>query len=111
MLKRMIRLFFIGSMVSLALTTNVALSEDYNNVDWQNPLVLGINKLPPRNTAWPCPDAASAWKSNYDTSPWMHSLNGQWSFHWEPNTRTRPDNFYETNFDASKWDKITELHP
>ena len=107
MLKRVIRLFFIGSMVSVVLTTNAALSQDYNNADWQNPLVLGINKLPPRNTAWPCPDAASAWKSNYDKSPWIHSLNGQWSFHWETNPQRRPDKFYETDFDASKWDKIT----
>jgi len=106
MLKHMIRLFLIGSVVRLVLATNAAPFQDYRNADWQNPLVLGVNKLPPRNTAWPCPDAASAWKSNYDTSPWMHSLNGQWSFHWEPNPQTRPDNFYEINFDASKWDKI-----
>jgi hypothetical protein len=32
-------------------TSNAVLSQNYNNADWQNPLVVGINKLPPRNTA------------------------------------------------------------
>src|SRR3954468_13230203 len=43
--------------------------------DWENPRVFGRNKLPPRNAAWPCPDAISAWSSNYDSSPWVRSLN------------------------------------
>jgi hypothetical protein len=58
------RLFLLSSMLGLVFTSNAVLSEDYNNTDWQNPLLVGINKLPPRNTAWPCPDAESAWKSN-----------------------------------------------
>jgi len=74
--------------------------------DWENPLVLGINKLPPRNPAWPCPDSASGWKSDYDHSPWVKSLDGNWNFHWSPNPDSRPNNFFAPNFDASGWKQI-----
>ena len=80
--------------------------QDYSRADWQNAQVLGINKLPPRNTAWPCPDASSGWKSDYDTSPWLLSLNGRWSFHWSPDPQSRPESFYQLGFDSSNWDKI-----
>jgi beta-galactosidase len=80
---------------------------NYDNADWQNQAVFGINKLPPRNTAWPCPDTASAWKSNYDYSPWVQSLNGSWSFSWAPDPDSRPKNFFSPDFDASKWKNIT----
>ncbi|MCU0747969.1 MAG: hypothetical protein MUF13_00280, partial [Akkermansiaceae bacterium] len=43
--------------------------------EWQDPQVFEVNKLPPRNSAWPCPDSESAWKSTYDHSPWVRSLN------------------------------------
>ncbi|HEY8965176.1 MAG TPA: hypothetical protein VIM58_01960, partial [Candidatus Methylacidiphilales bacterium] len=51
-------------------------------LEWQDPVVFGVNKLPPRAPAWPNPDAASGWKSDYDHSPWVQSLDGDWAFHW-----------------------------
>lgn len=101
------RLFLLGAILSIVAAVRGASDEDYSKADWQNPQVLGINKLPPRNTAWPCPDASSGWKSNYDTSPWLVSLDGHWSLHWSPDPKSRPEKFYEPGFDASKWDKIT----
>jgi beta-galactosidase len=74
--------------------------------DWQDPRVIGVNKLPPRNSAWPCPDSASAWKSNYDHSPWVRSLNGDWQFHWSPDPDARPVDFFEPEFDATDWKRI-----
>ena len=74
--------------------------------DWENPFVLGINKLPPRCPAWPCPDAESGWKSDYDDSPWVRSLNGKWSFHWSPDPGSRPQDFFSSGFDASAWKQI-----
>src|SRR5258708_33949058 len=75
--------------------------------DWENPLVFGINKLPPRCPAWPCPDAESGWKSSYDFSPWVQSLNGDWAFHWSPDPGSRPANFFATDFNASDWKQIS----
>jgi beta-galactosidase len=74
--------------------------------DWENPLVFGHNKLPARNAAWPCPDATTALASNYDVSPWIRSLNGEWAFHWSPDPATRPEKFFASDFDASRWHTI-----
>ena len=75
--------------------------------EWENPLVFGINKLPPRNPAWPCPDTMSGWKSDYDHSPWVKSLDGNWNFCWSPNPDSRPKNFFAPDFDASGWKQIS----
>ncbi len=75
--------------------------------DWENPLMLGINKLPPRATSWPHPDAESARTGDYDHSPWVRSLNGRWSFNWVPTPAERPDGFYREDYDASSWGLIT----
>ncbi|MDB4924690.1 glycoside hydrolase family 2 TIM barrel-domain containing protein [Mucilaginibacter sp.] len=91
----------------LPVTHLFAQAQNYDNADWQNPAVFGINKLPARNVAWPCPDTVSGWKSDYDHSPWVQSLNGSWDFSWVPNPDARPANFFATDFDASKWKKIT----
>ena len=74
--------------------------------EWENPQIFGISKLPPRNPAWPCPDADSAWRSDYDHSPWVKSLNGNWQFHWSPDPASRPANFFQTNYNASAWAQI-----
>lgn len=86
--------------------SSTSAAENYDQAEWQNPRIFGINKLPPRFTAWPCPDAESAWQSSYDRSPWVKSLNGAWDFHWAPDPDHRARGFYELNFDASAWKHI-----
>lgn len=68
--------------------------------------IIGIGKLPPRGTTWPCPDAASAKISHSGDSPWVKSLNGQWKFHGCPRPELRPARFYEPGFDSSAWKEI-----
>ena len=84
----------------------VAGAQTYEGAAWQNPAVLGIEKLPPRNSAWPCPDSESGWRSDYDHSPWVRSLDGRWAFHWAPDPDHRPQRFFEPGFDASGWKTI-----
>jgi beta-galactosidase len=84
-----------------------AQTQTYDNADWQNQAVFGINKLPARNTAWPCPDGRSAWQSDYDHSPWVLSLNGQWAFNFSSDPDHRPANFFDTGFNAAQWKSIT----
>lgn len=48
----------------------------YDDAEWQNPEIFGINKLAPRNSSWPNPDAASGWISDYTTSPCL-SFRGE----------------------------------
>ena len=91
----------------LLLRAWVALGESPGTPEWENPLVFGINKLPPRCAAWPCPDASVARNSSYDNSgPWVRSLDGIWDFHWSPDPTNRPVSFFQPGFKMEGWKKI-----
>ena len=67
--------------------------------DWENPAVLGINKLPYHATL----QLPSKQKECQE----IVSLDGEWRFHWSRNPEERPADFYRENYDVSRWDKIT----
>ncbi len=75
--------------------------------DWENPEIFEINRLPPRNPVWPCPDLPTALAGNYDSSPWLLSLNGRWRFNWVPQPEERPRDFFLPEYDSSDWDTLT----
>ena len=66
--------------------------------DWENPAVLGINKLPYHATLQ-LPSREKDCKE-------IVSLDGQWLFHWSPNPEERPEDFYREDYDVSQWGKI-----
>lgn len=66
--------------------------------DWENPHVLGINKLPYHSTL----QMPSAEREHPDIV-W---LDGRWSFHWSPDPWSRPVGFERDDYDVSAWDKI-----
>jgi len=68
------------------------------NRDWENPAVLGINKLPYHATL----QLPSKWKDCKE----IVSLDGEWLFHWSRNPSERPAEFYKEDYDVSSWDKI-----
>ena len=67
--------------------------------DWENPAVLGINKLPYHATL----QMPSKWKECRE----IVSLDGQWQFHWSRNPEERPALFFLEDYDVSGWDRIT----
>ena len=67
--------------------------------DWENPAVLGINKLPYHATLQ-LPSKQKECKE-------IVSLDGQWLFHWSRKPEERPVDFYREDYDVSGWDKIT----
>ena len=67
--------------------------------DWENPAVLGINKLPYHATL----QLPSKWKDCRE----IVSLDGQWRFHWSKDPESRPVDFYREDYDVSGWDNIT----
>ena len=67
--------------------------------DWENPAVLGINKLPYHATLQ-LPSKEKECKE-------IVSLDGQWFFHWSRNPEERPVEFYREDYDVSQWGKIT----
>ena len=68
-------------------------------MDWENPAVLGINKLPYHATLQ-LPSKQKECKE-------IISLDGQWLFHWSRKPEERPADFYREDYDVSSWDKIT----
>ena len=67
--------------------------------DWENPHVLGINKLPYHTTL----QLPSKWIDCHE----IMSLDGQWKFHWSKDPDSRPMDFYREDYDVSGWDEIT----
>ena len=67
--------------------------------DWENPHVLGINKLPYHATL--------QLPSKEKECEEIVSLDGQWRFHWSRNPEERPALFYKEDYDVSQWDFIT----
>ena len=66
--------------------------------DWENPAVLGINKLPYHATL----QLPSKWKD----CPEIVSLDGEWLFYWSRNPEERPMGFEREDYDVSQWHKI-----
>ncbi|MBS1701128.1 MAG: DUF4981 domain-containing protein [Armatimonadetes bacterium] len=77
-----------------------------NLLEWQDPQVVGVNKLPPRAEAIPFADANSAIEADRDKSPFYKSLNGNWKFWWCGRPADRPVDFYKTDFNDNTWKTI-----
>ena len=67
--------------------------------DWENPAVLGINKLPYHATLQ-LPSKEKECKE-------IVSLDGEWKFRWSRNPEERIVDFYREDYDVSQWGKIT----
>ncbi len=93
-------------IIILGLLVNLSLFSAQSN-DWENPEIIGINKLLPRATAMVYPDIKSALHSPREGSSFYKSLNGVWKFNWVEKPADRPADFYRNDFDASGWDEIT----
>ena len=86
------RLLFLFAMTILSLSS---VAQEH---DWENPAVLGINKLPYHSTLQ-LPSRQKECKE-------IVSLDGQWHFRWSPNPDERPMGFEAADYDVSRWDKI-----
>ena len=75
------------------LSALLALTAQAQPHDWENPAVLGINKLPYHATL----QLPSKWKE----CPEIVSLDGRWKFHWSKDPESRPANFYREDYDVS----------
>ena len=86
--------------ILIILTSVLSLSAQAQEVhEWENPHVLGINKLPYHATL----QLPSKWKECKE----IISLDGRWKFHWAKDPDARPAEFYREDFDVSGWDDIT----
>jgi beta-galactosidase len=74
--------------------------------EWENPEIFGINKEPARATALPYSNEQQAIADVYSASPYYQSLDGTWKFNWHKKPADKPEGFYKTGYDVSKWDNI-----
>ncbi|MEO5891871.1 MAG: glycoside hydrolase family 2 TIM barrel-domain containing protein [Ferruginibacter sp.] len=74
--------------------------------DWENPAKVDENKEGPRASFMLYNSKATAVKDDYTASPFYQSLNGTWKFHYTASYKDRPVNFYQTNFNDSRWDNL-----
>ena len=96
-------MFFVGFQGAKAQPTQVL---PQGLIEWKDPQVVGVNKLPPRAEAIPYADVAGALEADRDKSPFYKSLNGDWKFWWCGRPADRPQDFYKTDFDDTKWKTI-----
>ncbi|UKK55951.1 glycoside hydrolase family 2 TIM barrel-domain containing protein [Prevotella communis] len=85
--------------VLVVLVALLALQTQAQTHDWENPAVLGINKLPYHATLQ-LPSKQKECKE-------IISLDGQWLFHWIRKPEERPADFYKEDYDVSQWKKIS----
>ena len=83
--------FIIASVLTIS-------AQAQQSRDWENPHVLGINKLPYHATLQ-LPSKESECKE-------IISLDGQWQFHWAKDPESRPVGFERDDYDVTQWDKI-----
>lgn len=70
--------------------------------DWENPQVVGINKLPARATMYSFASTTQASKVGKEHSSRVQSLNGSWQFNWSAKPADVPKHFLDPNFKAWK---------
>ncbi|HZL10325.1 MAG TPA: glycoside hydrolase family 2 TIM barrel-domain containing protein [Prolixibacteraceae bacterium] len=73
--------------------------------DWEDQSVIGRNKLPARATSYSFASEELALKGDR-TQSGMISLNGEWDFHFEADSKNRPMDFFSGEEKITGWDKI-----
>ncbi len=86
-------------LLLLALTLALGAQAQTAAHDWENPQVIGINKLPYHATL--------QLPSREGECQEIVSLDGQWYFHWAKDPESRPAGFEREDYDVSQWDQIT----
>lgn len=76
-------------------------------LDWENPEVFNVGQEKPRAYFIPYASESQQRLGNREASPYFHSLNGSWKFNYSPSPLARPTEFFQQDFDASQWGKIT----
>ncbi|MDD2305203.1 MAG: glycoside hydrolase family 2 TIM barrel-domain containing protein [Prolixibacteraceae bacterium] len=73
--------------------------------DWEDQSVIGRNKMPARATSYSFSSEDLALKGDRSQARLL-SLNGEWMFHFEADSKNRPMDFYSSEAKVSGWDKI-----
>lgn len=97
----MMRLYLVAA---LALISAGVIGADVP--DWEDPLMIGMNKEPGHATLMPYATVEAALGCDRTASKYYLSLNGRWRFNWVQRPAHRPVDFYKTDYDDQTWDTI-----
>ncbi|KMT64860.1 glycoside hydrolase [Catenovulum maritimum] len=73
--------------------------------DWENPAIIGINRLPTRANPYSYDTATDALTLDRENAL-MHSLNGQWQYRYQEDDEKIDQTFVNPDFDTSSWATI-----
>lgn len=73
---------------------------------WQDPSIVGINKLSPRAEFSSYGRIEDAVAVVPEKSPWLKSLNGNWKLSWSSRPSDAPVNFFQPSYDDTAWKTI-----
>jgi beta-galactosidase len=88
--------FFLGLHAASSFAAN----------DWEDPEMIGRNKLAPTATMFRFDTPEQAITGNHDSSPYVKLLDGTWKFKFVKTPDERPADFYKTDFSDADWDDI-----
>ncbi|MFV0428442.1 MAG: glycoside hydrolase family 2 TIM barrel-domain containing protein [Arachnia sp.] len=100
-----------GLIVSLGLAVAGCTGGGNQTGPWdQRPGDFQVNRLPATARTIPLADAAAAAAADEDSSPWLASLNGPWSFTWSPSLSQAPSAFMDPERSVADWDQVEVPH-
>lgn len=76
------------------------------NNDWENPKLIDINKEKAHASFMLYDQEDKVLNDDYTQSPYYQSLNGNWKFQYVDKYKDRSIDFFNTNYDDSKWSNI-----
>lgn len=85
----------------------VLMSQEIPEQAWENPEIFNVGKESPHADIIPWPDELMITHIKSGVSPRIHSLNGQWKFHWSRRPSERVVDFYQNSVSTENWDDIT----
>ena len=74
--------------------------------DWENPLLVNINREAAHATAMVFTNAEDVKLDDYSRSPYFQSLNGTWKFVYTDKYANRPMDFYKPGLDDKSWNDM-----
>lgn len=90
---------FATSLVSFS---SVAAENNY----WENPTLVDEGKLAPRSAFIPYANEGQVVDDSYLSSPFIHSLNGEWKLRVVESPSIRPVGFQTEDYNVSLWREI-----
>lgn len=89
-------------LLTLSLLTGVCLFAQ----EWADTGIFQQGAEPPRATFQSYPSRELALTNSRARSPWLHSLNGLWRFHWSPSPAARPVDFFKPDYPDASWPRL-----